>query len=134
MPEDKKHVTWGGRFSTQPDTLMQVFGESVSFDKRLASYDLQEVLGMFAMLSHVELLTEDEFNEIKAGIEQLEQGILNDNFPWKLELEDVHMNLEQALREKTKADKLHTGRSRNDQVATDMLFFKRCMFEFTNKS
>lgn len=126
MPEDKKHVTWGGRFSTQPDTLMQVFGESVSFDKRLASYDLQGSLGHAAMLSHVELLTEDEFNEIKAGIEQLQQEILNDNFPWKLELEDVHMNLEQALREKTKAaDKLHTGRSRNDQVATDMrLFFK----------
>ena len=126
MPEDKKHVTWGGRFSTQPDTLMQVFGESVSFDKRLASYDLQGSLGHAAMLAHVELLTEDEFNEIKAGIEQLQQEILNDNFPWKLELEDVHMNLEQALREKTKAaDKLHTGRSRNDQVATDMrLFFK----------
>ena len=72
MPEDKKHVTWGGRFSTQPDTLMQVFGESVSFDKRLASYDLQGSLGHAAMLSHVELLTEDEFNEIKAGIEQLQ--------------------------------------------------------------
>ena len=73
MPEDKKHVTWGGRFSIQPDTLMQVFGESVSFDKRLASYDLQGSLGHAAMLSHVGLLSEDEFNEIKAGIEQLQQ-------------------------------------------------------------
>lgn len=126
MPNKEKHVTWGGRFSAQPDALMQVFGESVSFDKRLASYDLQGSLGHAAMLSHVGLLSEDEFKDIKVGIEQLQQEIAQDDFPWKLELEDVHMNLEQALREKTKAaDKLHTGRSRNDQVATDMrLFFK----------
>ena len=126
MPNKEKHVTWGGRFSAQPDALMQVFGESVSFDKRLASYDLQGSLGHAAMLSHVGLLSEDEFRDIKVGIEQLQQEIAQDDFPWKLELEDVHMNLEQALREKTKAaDKLHTGRSRNDQVATDMrLFFK----------
>ena len=126
MPNNEKHVTWGGRFSVQPNALMQVFGESVSFDKRLASYDLQGSLGHAAMLAHVGLLTDEEFNEIKSGIEQLQEEILQDDFPWKLELEDVHMNLEQALREKTKAaDKLHTGRSRNDQVATDMrLFFK----------
>ena len=105
---------------------MQVFGESVSFDKRLASYDLQGSLGHAAMLSHVGLLTDKEFSEIKTGIEELQEEILKDDFPWKLELEDVHMNLEQALREKTEAaDKLHTGRSRNDQVAIDMrLFFK----------
>ena len=126
MPNNDKHVTWGGRFSAQPDALMQVFGESVSFDKRLASYDLQCSLGHAAMLLHVGLLKDVEFKEIKSGIEQLQEEILQDDFPWKLELEDVHMNLEQALREKTKAaDKLHTGRSRNDQVATDMrLFFK----------
>ena len=126
MPNNDKHVTWGGRFSAQPDALMQVFGESVSFDKRLASYDLQGSLGHAAMLLHVGLLKDEEFKEIKSGIEQLQEEILQDDFPWKLELEDVHMNLEQALREKTKAaDKLHTGRSRNDQVATDMrLFFK----------
>ena len=126
MPNNEKHVTWGGRFSAQPDALMQVFGESVSFDKRLASYDLQGSLGHAAMLLHVGLLTDEEFIEIKSGIEQLQEEILQDDFPWKLELEDVHMNLEQALREKTKAaDKLHTGRSRNDQVATDIrLFFK----------
>ncbi|MEC7802784.1 MAG: argininosuccinate lyase [Verrucomicrobiota bacterium] len=126
MPNNEKHVTWGGRFSAQPNALMQVFGESVSFDKRLASYDLQGSLGHAAMLSHVGLLTDKEFSEIKTGIEELQEEILKDDFPWKLELEDVHMNLEQALREKTEAaDKLHTGRSRNDQVAIDMrLFFK----------
>ena len=126
MPNDAKHVSWGGRFSAQPDALMQVFGESVSFDKRLASYDLKGSLGHAAMLAHVGLLSTEELKEIEKGILELQEEIYKDDFPWKLELEDVHMNLEQALREKTKAaDKLHTGRSRNDQVATDMrLFFK----------
>ena len=105
---------------------MQVFGESVSFDMRLAVYDLRGSLGHASMLAHVGLLTEKEFKSIEQGIQELFEEIKSDSFPWKLELEDVHMNLEQALRAKTEAaDKLHTGRSRNDQVATDMrLFFK----------
>ncbi len=126
MANEDKQVTWGGRFSEQPDLLMQVFSESVSFDKRLAPYDLQGSLGHASMLAHIGLLSNDEFLEIKVGIEELMEEIKSPEFSWKLSLEDVHMNLEQALREKTKsADKLHTGRSRNDQVATDMrLFFK----------
>ena len=126
MPNNEKHATWGGRFSAQPDLLMQVFSESVSFDKRLASYDLKGSLGHAAMLAHVGLLSTKELKEINSGIDELKSEILKDDFPWKLEMEDVHMNLEHALRDKTKAaDKLHTGRSRNDQVATDMrLFFK----------
>ena len=123
---DSKQITWGGRFSEKPDALMQVFGESVSFDMRLAVYDLRGSLGHASMLAHVGLLTEKEFKSIEQGIQELFEEIKSDSFPWKLELEDVHMNLEQALRAKTEAaDKLHTGRSRNDQVATDMrLFFK----------
>jgi argininosuccinate lyase len=126
MPNETKHATWGGRFSSRPDALMQVFGESVSFDKRLASYDLQGSLGHAAMLAYVGLISAEELKEIERGIHELQEEILKDDFPWKLEMEDVHMNLEHALRGKTKAaDKLHTGRSRNDQVATDMrLFFK----------
>jgi len=129
MPDVTKHATWGGRFSAQPDALMQVFSESVSFDKRLASYDLQGSLGHAAMLAHVGLISAEELKEIERGIHELQDEILKDDFPWKLEMEDVHMNLEQALRGKTKAaDKLHTGRSRNDQVATDMrLFFSRML-------
>ena len=131
MALDEKQATWGGRFSMQPDALMQVFGESVSFDKRLAPYDLKGSLGHASMLAHVGLISEDEFIEIKNGIDELIEEIKSPQFTWKLELEDVHMNLEQALREKTKAaDKLHTGRSRNDQVATDMrLFFKDACFQ-----
>ena len=126
MPDNEKQITWGGRFSRKPDDLMQVFGESISFDRRLASYDLQGSFGHASMLAHVGLLPAEEFEQIKSGIEELSEEILQDDFPWKLELEDVHMNLEQALRAKTEAaDKLHAGRSRNDQVATDMrLFFK----------
>ncbi len=126
MADNDKQVSWGGRFSHKPDDLMQVFGESISFDQRLAPYDLQGSLGHASMLAHVGLLDGNEFKEIKKGIEELSEEILQDDFPWMLELEDVHMNLEQALRKKTEAaDKLHAGRSRNDQVATDMrLFFK----------
>lgn len=126
MPEVDRHATWGGRFSSKPDSLMQVFGESVSFDKRLAPYDLKGSLGHASMLAHIGLLTAEELNELSNGIKELEIEVLKEDFPWKLEFEDVHMNLEQALMEKTPvAEKLHTGRSRNDQVATDMrLFFK----------
>ena len=135
MAVDDKQVTWGGRFSEQPDLLMQVFGESVSFDKRLAPYDLKGSLGHASMLAHVGLLSENEFSEIKTGIELLLEEIKSPDFSWKLELEDVHMNLEQALLEKTgAAAKLQTGRSRNDQVATDMrLFFKDACQQLSEK-
>ncbi|MGY8713566.1 MAG: lyase family protein, partial [Verrucomicrobiia bacterium] len=135
MSIDDKQATWGGRFSEQPDLLMQVFGESVSFDQRLAPYDLQGSLGHASMLNHVGLLSEMEFEEIKVGIEQLLEEIKSPTFSWKIELEDVHMNLEQALLEKTPAAaKLHTGRSRNDQVATDMrLFFKDACNQVSGK-
>ena len=110
MSKDQKQVTWGGRFSEQPDVLMQVFGESVSFDMRLAVYDLKGSLGHASMLAHVGLLSDVEFQSIEKGIQELFEEVKNDSFPWKLELEDVHMNLEQALRSKTEAaDKLHTG-------------------------
>lgn len=126
MDMDNKQAVWGGRFSEKPGALMQVFGESVSFDKRLAPYDLQASLGHASMLAEVGLLTKDEWKDIERGILELTKEIEEEDFVWKLDLEDVHMNLERALRIKTQAaDKLHTGRSRNDQVATDMrLFFK----------
>ena len=70
MADNEKQVSWGGRFSHKPDDLMQVFGESISFDQRLAPYDLQGSLGHAAMLAHVGLLDEKEFNQIKQGIEE----------------------------------------------------------------
>ena len=126
MPNNGKQVTWGGRFHEGPAGLMLAFGESVSFDQRLAPYDLQGSLGHASMLHAVGIISEEEFTQIEQGLKELAEEIKSDQFEWKLELEDVHMNLEQALRSKTEAaDKLHTGRSRNDQVATDVrLFFK----------
>ncbi len=126
MADNGKQVTWGGRFHEGPASLMLAFGESVSFDQRLAPYDLQGSLGHASMLHSVGIISEEEFTQIDQGLKELAEEIKSGQFEWKLELEDVHMNLEQALRSKTEAaDKLHTGRSRNDQVATDVrLFFK----------
>ena len=126
MADNGKQATWGGRFKDGPDGLMLAFGESVSFDQRLAPYDLQGSLGHASMLLSVGLLNQEEFNSIEKGLNELAEEVKTGDFEWKIEWEDVHMNLEQALRAKTDAaDKLHTGRSRNDQVATDMrLFFK----------
>ena len=78
------------------------------------------------MLLAVGILNQEEFDQIEKGLKELADEVKSGTFEWKIELEDVHMNLEQALRKKTEAaDKLHTGRSRNDQVATDVrLFFK----------
>ncbi len=130
MKDNGKQVTWGGRFTDEPNELMLAFGESVSFDHRLAPYDLQGSLGHASMLLQVGIICQEEFYEIEQGLKELSDEIKSGNFEWKTELEDVHMNLEQALRAKTAAaDKLHTGRSRNDQVATDIrLFFKDACF------
>jgi argininosuccinate lyase len=126
MNDNGKQVTWGGRFKDGPAGLMLAFGESVSFDQRLAPYDLQGSLGHASMLKSVGILTAEEFSQIEQGLKELAEEIKSGTFEWKIKLEDVHMNLERALLAKTPAaDKLHTGRSRNDQVATDVrLFFK----------
>src|SRR5690606_32451182 len=122
----KAQATWGGRFSKGPAALMLAFSESVSFDKRLAPYDLAVNRAHTAMLRSVGLLTDKELREIHRGLDVLEKRIAAGEFVWKAELEDVHMNIEQALTEITPAAaKMHTARSRNDQVATDArLFFK----------
>lgn len=123
---EKAQATWGGRFSKGPAALMLAFSESVSFDKRLAPYDLAVNKAHTAMLRSVGLLSEKELREIHRGLDVLAKRIAAGEFAWKTELEDVHMNIEQALTEITPAAaKMHTARSRNDQVATDArLFFK----------
>jgi argininosuccinate lyase len=103
------------------------FSESVSFDRRLAAFDLQGSKAHAAMLAHVGLLTRRERDAIQAGLDGLRREIEAGRFRWRTDLEDVHMNLEQALVKRVPAAaKLHTARSRNDQVAVDMrLFFKQ---------
>jgi len=126
MAEGKKQATWGGRFSEGPAELMLRIGESVSFDQRLAPFDIQGSRAQAAMLAHVGIITAAERDAIQAGLDAILIKVEAGQFEWDPALEDVHMNIEQALTQDVPAAaKLHTARSRNDQVATDMrLWFK----------
>ncbi|TVP81174.1 MAG: argininosuccinate lyase [Puniceicoccaceae bacterium] len=126
MADDKKQATWGGRFSEGPAELMLRIGESVSFDQRLARFDVRGSQAQAAMLAQVGIITVEERDAIQAGLETILSTIEQGAFTWDPALEDVHMNIEQALTQAVPAAaKLHTARSRNDQVATDMrLWFK----------
>lgn len=105
---------------------MLQFSESVSFDRRLAPFDIAGSKAHSAMLAHVGLITKKERDAIHAGLDAILKEIEAGKFTWDTKLEDVHMNIEQALTKRVPAAaKLHTARSRNDQIATDMrLFFK----------
>jgi len=107
------------------------FSESVSFDRRLAPFDIQGSKAHSAMLAHVGLITRKERDAIHRGLDAVLGEITAGKFKWSTQLEDVHMNIEQALtRLEPAAAKLHTARSRNDQVATDMrLYFKAACAE-----
>lgn len=122
----KKQVTWGGRFATGPAALMVSYGESVSYDKRLAPFDIAGSKAHAQMLAEVGIITKKEAREIRSGLNTILKEIEAGDFTWDVALEDLHMNIEQALTKRVPAAaKLHTARSRNDQVATDMrLFFK----------
>ncbi|MEO6568070.1 MAG: argininosuccinate lyase [Opitutaceae bacterium] len=119
-------ATWGGRFTAAPAELMLRFSESVSFDRRLAPFDIAGSKAHSAMLAHVGLIHEDERDAIHQGLDAVLAEIVAGEFSWDTKLEDVHMNIEQALTKRVPAAaKLHTARSRNDQIATDMrLWFK----------
>ena len=124
-------ATWGGRFSAGTAGLMLRFSESVSFDHRLAPFDIAGSKAHSAMLAHVGLITATERDAIHRGLDAILAEIQAGKFKWQTQLEDVHMNIEQALtKREPAAAKLHTARSRNDQVATDMrLWFKAACAE-----
>lgn len=133
--QSNKQSTWGGRFDMKPAELMIQFSESVSFDYRLAPYDIICSKAHSKMLCHIGLLTEQELNQIHNGLDEISEKIYSGNFEWDKNLEDVHMNIEQALLKITPAAaKLHTARSRNDQVATDVrLFIKDAAISIENE-
>jgi argininosuccinate lyase len=117
-------ATWGGRFGAGPAELMLRFSESVSIDRRLAPFDIAGSKAHAAMLAHVGLLTVAERNAIQRGLDAIGAEIAAGKFRWRIPLEDVHMNIEQALTKRVPAAaKLPTARSRNDQVATDLRLF-----------
>ncbi len=118
---------WGGRFSESTDAFVQAFTGSVDFDQRMYAEDIAGSLAHAEMLFTQGILTEEDFNLIKEGLAAVKAEIETGNFPWSIELEDVHMNIESSLTEKIgiAGKRLHTGRSRNDQVATDIRLWLR---------
>jgi len=119
---NKTSTLWGGRFSEATDSFVQRFTASVNFDQRMAAEDIAGSRAHADMLCTVGVLNADELADIQGGLNQVEQEIANGTFAWSIELEDVHMNIEARLTEiiGVAGKKLHTGRSRNDQVATDI--------------
>ncbi len=122
---DKK--LWAGRFNQPTDAFVEAFTASVEFDQRLADYDIQGSIAHATMLARQGILTETERDSIIGGLERIRERIAKGEFPWSVALEDVHMNIEAALTEDIgdAGKKLHTGRSRNDQVATDVRLWLR---------
>lgn len=118
---------WGGRFTEATDTFVQRFTASVDFDRRLFQQDIDGSVAHAKMLVKAGILTADEVSQILDGLESIRQDILDDKFEWSIALEDVHMNIEAALTSRIGdvGKKLHTGRSRNDQVATDIRLYVR---------
>jgi argininosuccinate lyase len=118
---------WGGVFDQATDRRVEKFTESVSFDRRLYAHDVQGSIAHAHMLAKVGILTDDERHLIVSGLEQIQQEIAAGDFEFRQELEDVHMNIERALVDRIgdTGRKLHTGRSRNDQVSTDLRLWVR---------
>lgn len=125
--KESTSTLWGGRFSEATDAFVQRFTASVDFDKRMYRQDIRGSIAHSEMLAKVGVLTEEEKNAIHTGLREIEAQIESGEFQWSVELEDVHMNIESALTQKIgiAGKKLHTGRSRNDQVATDVRLYLR---------
>ena len=119
--------SWGGRFNEPVDDFVARFTASVDFDQRLFRQDIQGSIAHASMLSEVGVLTKTEVQEIISGLESIASEIESGEFAWSTNLEDVHMNIEAALTARIGdvGKKLHTGRSRNDQVATDIRLWLR---------
>jgi argininosuccinate lyase len=118
---------WGGRFQEQTDAFVEAFTASVNFDQRLAMVDIQGSLAHAKMLNKIGILSDTELQQIEHGLETIQQEIRSGHFAWSVKLEDVHMNIEARLTQLIgdSGKKLHTGRSRNDQIATDIRLFMR---------
>ena len=124
---NKTNQQWGGRFSEPTDAFVARFTASVDFDKRLYKQDIQGSVAHARMLTQVGVLSQDECDAILRGLGEIRVEIERGEFEWSVALEDVHMNIEAALTHKigVTGKKLHTGRSRNDQVATDIRLYLR---------
>ena len=124
---DQPIKPWGGRFTEATDAFVERFTASVGFDYRLYHHDINGSIAHATMLAKVGVLTEAERGQIITGLEEIRAEIVAGKFTWSVSLEDVHMNIEAVLTQRIgiTGKKLHTGRSRNDQVATDIRLYLR---------
>ncbi|MEQ1598505.1 MAG: argininosuccinate lyase [Methylotenera sp.] len=124
---DKKATSWSGRFSEPVAELVKKYTASVNFDKRLAVFDIQGSIAHAQMLGAQGIITNKDVSEIEKGLAEILAEIQAGTFEWLLDLEDVHLNIEKRLTDKIgdAGKRLHTGRSRNDQVATDIRLWLR---------
>ena len=137
MAKKEKEINplWGGRFESGTDDLAQSFSASIDIDKRLFEVDIKGSIAYAEILNVANLINSSELKKIKKGLNKILDEIKQDKFNWDPSLEDVHMNIESRLVKiaGTAAKKIHTGRSRNDQVATDLrLFLKDQIDEILN--
>ena len=118
---------WGGRFSESTDAAVEAFTSSIDFDRRLYPYDIEGSVAHCRMLAHVGVITEDEAEILVEGLWQIKRDLDQGNFEFSDDLEDIHMHIEARLLQDVGkvAQKLHTARSRNDQIAVDMRMFLR---------
>ena len=132
--EGGKNVSWGGRFSEQTDAFVEAFTASVQFDQRMYKQDIAGSRAHAKMLNKIAVLSDEDLATILGGLDKVEQEISNGEFNWSIALEDVHMNIEARLTELVgdAGKRLHTGRSRNDQVATDIRLYLREQIDFIN--
>jgi argininosuccinate lyase len=134
--DEAANKPWGGRFETPTNAFVEAFTASVEFDRRLYAHDIQGSIAHATMLAATGVLTAAERDQIVAGLEIIRADIEAGRFRWSVALEDVHMNIESALTAQIGevGKKLHTARSRNDQVATDIRLYLRDQIDFLTHS
>ncbi len=125
MKDKKTNPLWGGRFKEGVNEKASRFSSSVDLDRRLYKEDIDGSIVYAMALKEAKVITQKDYSKIKKGLLSVCKAIEDEKFEWNIALEDVHMNIESALQRKIgePAKKLHTGRSRNDQVATDLRLF-----------
>lgn len=118
---------WGGRFAKGPDAIMEEINASIDFDQKLATQDIMGSKAHASMLVHCNIISKEDGDKIAAGLDTIMSEISDGSFEFSRALEDIHMNVEARLRELVgdAAGRLHTARSRNDQVATDFKLWTR---------
>ncbi len=131
--KETKKAIWSGRFNEPVTELVKRFTASINFDQKLGLYDIEGSMAHAEMLAAQKIITQKDLKAIQDGLQNIQKEILMGTFKWSVDLEDVHLNIEKRLTDKIgeAGKKLHTGRSRNDQVATDLRLWLRAITDET---